>query len=59
MLGKVGKTATTGNWATVRRALALGYPVTLVADGHSTLGNMQSFGPRVAVVPAAAIHIAA
>lgn len=63
--------------ATVRRALALGYPVTLVADGHSTLdngvlsaaqisahhnatlGNMQSFGPRVAVVPAAAMHIAA
>lgn len=24
---------------TVRRALALGYPVTLVADGHSTLAN--------------------
>lgn len=24
---------------TVRRALALGYPVTLVADGHSTLDN--------------------
>jgi nicotinamidase-related amidase len=24
---------------TVRRALALGYPVTLVADGHSTSGN--------------------
>ena len=63
--------------ATVRRALALGYPVTLVADGHSTLdngvlaaaqisahhnatlGNMQSFGPRVAVVPAAAMHFAA
>ena len=25
--------------STVRRALALGYPVTLVADGHSTLDN--------------------
>jgi nicotinamidase-related amidase len=24
---------------TVRRALALGYPVTLIADGHSTLDN--------------------
>jgi nicotinamidase-related amidase len=24
---------------TTRRALALGYPVTLVADGHSTLDN--------------------
>lgn len=24
---------------TVRRALALGYPVTLVADGHSSMGN--------------------
>ena len=56
--------------STVRRALALGYPVTLVTDGHSTmdsgsltaaqisahhnttLANMQSFGPRVHVVPA-------
>jgi nicotinamidase-related amidase len=56
--------------STVRRALALGYPVTLVEDGHSTmdsgrltaaqitahhnttLANMQSFGPRVQVVPA-------
>jgi nicotinamidase-related amidase len=25
--------------STVRRALALGYPVTLVADGHSTLDS--------------------
>lgn len=25
--------------STVRRALALGYPVTLVADGHSSVGN--------------------
>lgn len=25
--------------STVRRALALGYPVTLVADGHSTVAN--------------------
>jgi nicotinamidase-related amidase len=26
--------------STVRRALALGYPVTLVSDGHSTLDNV-------------------
>ena len=56
---------------TTRRALALGFAVTLVADAHSTLdngvlsaaqiiahhnetlGHMDSFGPRVAVVPAA------
>jgi len=25
--------------STVRRALALGYPVTLVADGHTTMDN--------------------
>jgi len=25
--------------STTRRALALGYPVTLVSDGHSTLDN--------------------
>ena len=61
--------------STVRRALALGYPVTLVEDGHSTLdsggltaaqisahhnttlGNMQSFGPRVQVVPAKQVLI--
>jgi nicotinamidase-related amidase len=59
----------------VRRALALGYPVTLVADAHSTVDNgvlsatqitahhnrtlscMASFGPRVEVVPAAAITL--
>jgi len=63
--------------STVRRALALGYPVTLVADGHSTLdsggltaaqitahhnttlANMQSFGPRVQVIPADRVHITA
>jgi nicotinamidase-related amidase len=63
--------------STVRRALALGYPVTLVADGHSTLdsgglsaaqisahhnttlANMQSFGPRVQVVPADQVRIRA
>jgi nicotinamidase-related amidase len=56
--------------STVRRALAMGYPVTLVADGHSTISNsvlsaaqivahqndtlskMDSFGPRVRVLPA-------
>jgi nicotinamidase-related amidase len=60
--------------STVRRALALGYPVTLVADGHSTLdngvltaaqiaahhnatlANLDSFGPRVKPVPAAAVR---
>lgn len=63
--------------STVRRALALGYPVTLVADGHSTLdsgglsaaqisahhnttlSNMQSFGPRVQVVPADQVRVGA
>lgn len=62
---------------TVRRALALGYPVTLVEDGHSTmntpvlsaaqivahhnhtLANMESFGPRVTLVPAGAVSFAA
>lgn len=62
---------------TVRRALGLGYPVTLVADAHSTPGNavlsaaqiiahhnttlkyMTSFGPRVAVMPAANVRFAA
>jgi nicotinamidase-related amidase len=56
---------------TTRRALALGFPVALVADGHSTLdngvltaaqiiahhnitlSNMESFGTRVSLVPAA------
>ena len=59
---------------TIRRALALGYPVTLVADGHSTLANsvlsaeqiiahhnetlsnINSFGPRVRLVPAAEVR---
>lgn len=58
---------------TVRRALALGYDVTLVADGHSTTDNdvlgaqqiiahhnatlryLNSFGGRMAVVPAAQV----
>lgn len=62
---------------TVRRALALGYPVTLVSDGHSTvdngvltaaqisahhnatLRNMQSFGPRVTLIPAADVRFGA
>jgi nicotinamidase-related amidase len=59
---------------TTRRALALGYPVTLVADGHSTmdcrvlaarqivahenetLSRIDSFGPRVAALPAAEVR---
>ena len=59
---------------TIRRALALGYPVTLVADGHSTLDNsvlsaaqiiahhnetlshIDSFGPKVRLVPAAGVR---
>ena len=32
---------------TVRRALALGYPVTLVADGHSTLDNAVLSAPQI------------
>ena len=58
---------------TVRRALGLGYPVTLVSDAHSTMDNEQlgaaqiiahhnltlsrldSFGPRVRLVPAAQV----
>lgn len=32
---------------TVRRALALGYPVTLVADGHSTLDNGILPAPQI------------
>ncbi|HKX39558.1 MAG TPA: cysteine hydrolase family protein [Burkholderiaceae bacterium] len=62
---------------TTRRALALGYPVVLVGDAHSTVDNavltaaqisahhnatlagMASFGPRVRVVPAAEVEIAA
>lgn len=61
--------------STMRRALALGFPVTLVADGHSTMDNsvltaaqivahqndtlskMDSFGPRVRVLPAAEVAI--
>jgi nicotinamidase-related amidase len=61
---------------TVRRALALGFDVTLVADAHSTidngvltaaqitahhnrtLGNMTSFGRRVAITPAAQVQCA-
>jgi nicotinamidase-related amidase len=60
--------------STMRRALALGFPVTLVADGHSTMDNsvltaaqivahqndtlskMDSFGPRVRVVPASEVR---
>jgi nicotinamidase-related amidase len=60
--------------STLRRALALGFPVTLVADGHSTMDNsvlsaaqivahqndtlskMDSFGPRVRVVPASDVQ---
>jgi nicotinamidase-related amidase len=59
---------------TTRRALALGYPVVLVADGHSTidnavltaaqisahhaatLANIESFGPRVSLVPAQSVR---
>jgi nicotinamidase-related amidase len=62
---------------TVRRALGLGYPVTLVADAHTTidngvlaaaqivahhnatLGNIDSFGPKVQTVPAADVRVAA
>jgi nicotinamidase-related amidase len=62
--------------STVRGALARGYGVTLVADGHSTVDNpvlsapqitrhhnrtlacIGSFGPRVDVVPAAAVALA-
>lgn len=62
---------------TIRRALALGYPVRLVADGHSTMDNsvlsaaqiiahhnetllhLDSFGPRVQLVPAAELRIEA
>lgn len=61
--------------SSVRGALARGYGVTLVADGHSTVANgvltapqisahhnrtlasIASFGPRVDVVPAAAIAL--
>jgi nicotinamidase-related amidase len=32
---------------TIRRALALGYPVTLVADGHSTLDNSVLKAPQI------------
>lgn len=57
-----------------RPALALGYPVTLVADGHTTMDNavldaatitahhnetlarMDSFGPRVQVIPASGVR---
>lgn len=60
---------------TVRRALALGYDVTLVADGHSTTDNdvlsaaqiiahhnatlryLNSFGGRMAVVPAGQVAL--
>ena len=33
---------------TTRRALALGYPVTLVADGHSTLDNSVLTAAQIA-----------
>jgi nicotinamidase-related amidase len=33
---------------TTRRALALGYPVTLVADGHSTMDNGVLTAPQIA-----------
>lgn len=63
--------------STVRRALALGYPVTLVEDAHATLDSgaltaaqisahhnvtlamIDSFGPRVQVVPASQVRIEA
>jgi nicotinamidase-related amidase len=32
---------------TVRRALALGFPVTLVADGHTSAGNAVLGAPQV------------
>jgi nicotinamidase-related amidase len=32
---------------TTRRALALGYPVVLVADGHSTLDNSTLFASQI------------
>ena len=32
---------------TVRRALGLGYPVTLVADGHSTMDNRLLKAPQI------------
>jgi nicotinamidase-related amidase len=59
---------------TVRRALALGYEVSLAADAHSTLdngvlsaaqiiahhnttlGNIESFGPRAVITPAGEIR---
>ncbi|VTU45474.1 cysteine hydrolase family protein [Variovorax sp. PBL-E5] len=62
---------------TVRRALALGFPVVLVEDAHTsegnahlsapqvirhhnlTLSNIRTFGPRVRVVPAEALQVAA
>jgi nicotinamidase-related amidase len=33
--------------STVRRALALGYPVTLATDGHSSMGNRVLKAPQV------------
>ena len=59
---------------TTRSAMRLGYPVTLISDGHSTtdnavlsatqisrhhnetLANIESFGPRTRLVPAAELH---
>jgi nicotinamidase-related amidase len=61
--------------STTRSALSRGYPVTLVADGHSTmdngvltaqqisahhnqtLRNVDSYGPRARVIPAAEVRI--
>lgn len=58
--------------ATTRRALELGYLVTLVADAHSTMDNggrsaaqisadhnraFAAIGPRIEVVPAAAVSL--
>ena len=61
--------------STIRRALALGFPVTLVSDAHSTMDNsvltasqisahsnvtlssLDSYGPRVSVVPTAELRI--
>jgi len=58
--------------ATTRRAVELGYSVTLVADGHSTVDNggrpaagisadhnrtLATIGPRIEVVPAATVSL--
>lgn len=41
--------------STTRRALALGYPVTLVADGHSTMDNGVLTAPQISAHHAATL----